>query len=143
MKMKMKQKPLVPLCLTMLLILSAGCTGLTAKSDTAKTIAADAVTMKARIASTQPAVDLAANAASFRAYYDGATVNLLTYLFDSSGKKTIYCTAKIYGDLQGMTVRADEYSTRAQTQPVSDSNALRLKNESAWMDAIERERTGK
>jgi hypothetical protein len=132
-------KRILTLCLP--LILAAGCTGLTAKTDTAKAIQADAVLMKARIASTQPAVDLALNAVEFRTFYDGATVNVFTYLF---GSKTIYCTAKIYGDLQGMAVRADEYSTRAQTQPASQpSNATRLKNESAWMDALERERTGK
>jgi hypothetical protein len=126
------------LCLP--LIFAVGCTGLTAKTDTAKAIQADAVTMKARIASTQPAVDLALNAVEFRTFYDGATVNLWSYLFSG---KTIYCTAKIYGDLQGMAVRADEYSTRAQTQPASQpSNATRLKNESAWMDALERELKG-
>ena len=142
MKTKPKPKLIVLLCLP--LILAAGCSGLQAKSDTAKVIAADAVAMKARISSTQPTTDLAANAVEFRKLYDGATVNPWPYLF---GGKTIYCTAKIYSDLQGMAVRAEEYSTRsaaATTQPTLTVNTpLWLQLESNWADVLERERTGK
>jgi hypothetical protein len=134
----------------MLLTLVAGCTGLVAKSDTAKTIDADSVLMKARIASMQPAKDLSDNAVEFRKFYDGATVNPLAYLF---GPKTIYCTAKVYRDLQGMAARSAEYANRATTQPPSGelggnptltTNApLWLKLESTWLDVILREKEGK
>jgi len=102
--------------------------------------------MKVRITSTQPGKDLSDNAVEFRKFYDGATVNLLAYLFSP---KTIYCTAKVYGDLQGMAIRSAEYASRATTQPsggeptLTINTPLWLQLESTWIDVILREKEGK
>lgn len=134
------KKLLIVLMLADLML--AGCSGLIAKGQTAAAINTDVALMRARVATTQPADALAQNAASFRHYYDTATVNLVAYLF---GKPTIYCTPIIYGDLRTKALLSAEYDRRmkfAATQPSVTSPALWLESESKWMDTIKAEREG-
>jgi hypothetical protein len=132
-------KRILTLCLP--LILAAGCSGLQATSAVSDTIDSDAILMTARIASTQPATDLAANATEFKAFYDAATVNVFSYLF---GDKTILCTATLYYDLQYKAVLSEVFSEAAAID-ASDISRLkkRLTSEAAWMNEIYNEKEGK
>lgn len=132
----MKAK-LLPVLLIGLLL--AGCSGLIASHSIAPQIDTDAALMTARVTTTQPAVALADNAKAFDGYYATATINPFAFWF---GPKQLLVNATIYADLQGKAIRADEYASRAASQPALVNNRSRLQMESEWMHNIKREKDG-
>lgn len=134
------------LLLLCLVLVCAGCSGLQAKGVTAKAIDADVRVMQARIASTQPDVDLADNSARFDYYYNTTTVNWFAYAF---GNKTIYATPTIYSDLQGIAARAHEFHRRQMESTTRPAAVLPgqvqgwLMIEADWMNEIKNMKDGK